>query len=261
MTSWTLADAVDASQDHNVLPGSPLVHVVGQVRFPALTALAQGSPRWGEVAARLEDDYPLQQGADLLGVGPAANMRRFKDAAGEWFVSISDQFVALSTTAYTRRQDFLERFGAVWGSLLDVAKVPTVDRAGFRYINQEQGEERVADVAAIIRPEILGLMAQPEMEGALLRQGLTQAQFDLADSGSLIVHAGILPAGAVLDETLPASQDRSWILDIDAFFERSSEASVEAVVATLGESAQRAYGFFRRAITDAALARFERGSA
>src|SRR5262249_53345171 len=99
------------------LANAPLVRVIAQVRFPLVVAVEQRefiAPFQEAVRAK----YPVlrqeqTQGVLLSPAGvasvPAQTAWRFSDIEGHWRVSLTPDFLALETTSYTSRSDFLSR--------------------------------------------------------------------------------------------------------------------------------------------------------
>ena len=64
------------------------------------------------------------------------NLRfQFLSSDGEWTVSLTREFVALSTTNYTSWEEFRENMGLVIRALLDVYTPAFITRVGLRYQN------------------------------------------------------------------------------------------------------------------------------
>jgi len=243
---------------------APLVKVVTQVRFPKVPILNadQGLP---SVQQDLRDEYPILRQQHSLGVvitseGATSQPQTdplwlLRDKAGEWQVSLTNSFVALETTSYTSRTDFISRFERVLSAIERVAEPVIYDRVGLRYINRLEGQDILDDLPSLVRPEVLAAQAIPLGQKALISHSLCDSQF-VENEIRTQVRWGILPPFAVLDPTTPATSESSWILDIDIFVEESGDFSTAAITSMNRGFGERAYRFFRWVVTPDFLQRF-----
>ena len=109
---------IDPTPPEVHLTNAPLVCVLGQVRFPQILAVEdkkfvtpfQEAIRTKYPKLRQERTYQLtfdNQEKDALRSQSEA-IWRFTDANNHWRVSLASNFVALDTSKYVSRQDFLE---------------------------------------------------------------------------------------------------------------------------------------------------------
>lgn len=180
---------------------------------------------------------------------------RFSDSdnSPQWRVSLSIDFVALETSAYISRQDFLDRLRVVLLGLEEAFKPAEARRIGLRYIDRLTGDA-VDRIAQLVRPKVLGIIRQDDeppvtLGGAVIRL-LTEALL-LAEEGHIQARWGKLPANMTYDpDALEAVENPSWILDLDMFSSRSQAFVSDNVLATTTTFAQRIYMVFREMITD-----------
>lgn len=244
------------------LAAAPLVRVIAQVRFPLAVAVEQReliSAFHRDLRAR----YPVlrqesTQGGVLVGPqgmvpSPAQVTWRLADVEAHWRISLTAEFVALETTRYTSRADFLARLREVLDAVARHVEPTLVDRVGLRYIDRITGDA-LQDVARLVRPEVCGLSGSSA--AARLIHALSEAVFAL-DSDRLAARWGQLPAGATVDPgALEPLSERSWILDLDMYSTEPYPFDAERVVSEAGRYAERLYTFFRWAVTDEFLRRF-----
>lgn len=240
------------------LKRAPLVRVLGQITFPLIAKLAQQDA----IAAFQESiraSYPLltPEHVNHIELTPGTEPRvraetiwRFASSDQIWRVSLAASFVSLETTAYTSRQEFVQR-------LIDVARAleTTVDpklvlRVGVRYINRVEGAalEHLAD---LIKPEVLGVLQTPFKDAAqhLMTESLLRTQ-----EGQLLARWGSLPAGATVDpQALEPIAAPCWILDLDLFATEQATFSADTIGAQVLAFAQRHYTVFRFVVTPAFL--------
>lgn len=247
--------------DEIPLANAPLVRVIAQVRFPMVLA-AEEPATAAAFQSTLGDDYPVlrQEQTQRLAFGPggltssgAVAAWRFSTLDEAWRVSMSQQFVALETTAYTSRAGFLSRLRQVLTAAEKHLAPRLVDRVGMRYVDRITGAELV-DVAALVREPFRGLAGSP-LETAV-RQAVTETVLD-TDGGTIVARWGVLPPGVTVDPgAIDPIQERSWVLDLDMFSTKPAVFSVEGTIEHAGRFASRLYAIFRYAVTDEFLQRY-----
>jgi uncharacterized protein (TIGR04255 family) len=240
------------------LSPAPLVRVLAQLRFPAITSLAraefvapfQETLRRTYSILRVEQAQSVIIGGAAVALGSAPTWR-LHDKSDSWRVSLAQDFVALETIAYDSRRDFFARWKEVLEALQKVADVSTYDRHGVRYINRLTGPD-LTDLRKLVRTEVLGVSGTTFT--AKLDQSLCETRFR-QDATSLNARWGILPANATTDPGIEPVNEPSWILDVDMFISGPREFQVSAAIAEGTQFAERLYAFFRWSVTDELLRR------
>lgn len=243
------------------LKDAPLVRVIAQLRFPEILSVEQR-----EFVAPFQEAirsaYPLlrqeQTQGILLGPTVVAPARpqvawRFSDIGGHWRVSLAPDFLALETTNYVSRLDFLDRLKTLVQALIEHIDPAQIDRLGVRYIDRITGPA-VDDIAKLVRPEARGIIGTPAATHAA--HTLSESMFEV-DGARVLTRWGLLPPGATVDPgAIEPAQEKSWLLDIDM----ASAAPMPLVVGSVVEQAQRyaerIYTIFRWAVTDDFLVRY-----
>jgi uncharacterized protein (TIGR04255 family) len=240
------------------LPRAPLVRVLAQVTFPLIAKLAQ-QDSIADFQERIRARYPLltPEAMHHIEMSPGTEPRvrtetvwRFSAADQAWRVSLATSFVALETTAYTSRDDFVERLTDIARAFETTVDPKLVLRVGVRYINRIEGEglDRLAD---LIEPEVLGVLRTPFKDAA--QHLITEAMLR-AEEGQLLARWGSLPAGATIDpQALAPLSAPSWILDLDLFTTEQSPFSADAIGARVKAFARRQYAVFRSIVKPAFL--------
>ncbi len=247
-----------APPDEVALSRAPLVRVLGQIMFPIIAKLAQQD----EIAAfqdQIRASYPLLNPEQVhhIEITPGAEPRvradviwRFASADRVWRVSLSTSFVSLETTAYTSRQEFVERLTAVARALEATVDPKLVLRVGVRYINRIEGEA-LALLPKLIKSEVLGVLQTPFKDAA---QHLITESLLRTEEGQLLARWGSLPAGATVDpQALDPIATPSWILDLDLFAMEQEPFAADAIGARVLAFARRHYSVFRFVVTPAFL--------
>ncbi len=240
------------------LPKTPLIKVLAQIRFPAVLRIKQDdfiAPFQEALRARYpilrqEMETGFQLGPD--GMTPVSNRTwRFKDKEGAWQVSLASDFVALDTSAYTSRKDFIERIREVMTALDDLISLAVVDRIGIRYVDRLEGE-LLRNLSKNVRTEVLGLanLAATLEEGVTVGHSVTDNRVFLADDTQLVSRWGYLHPGVSYDPSVEASDNPSWILDMDMATTETTDFDLDGVVDRCRLYSDRLYRFFRWAVTD-----------
>jgi uncharacterized protein (TIGR04255 family) len=243
------------------LHNAPLVRVIGQARFPLIAALGQ-QDSIAPFQAAIGTEYPVlrreqTQGLVIGPVGIAQSPQqiawRFHSRDEHWRVSVAADFIALETTEYVSRKDFLRRLEAVLQAADLHIKPSQIDRLGLRYIDRITGDA-LTDIGSLVRPEIRGITGS-EVSGHI-QHALSEAIFNLAEN-QIAARWGHLPPNATVD---PAAVEpvavASWILDLDMFSTVPFPFEVENTLEKAGDFAERIYALFRWAVTEEFLIRY-----
>jgi uncharacterized protein (TIGR04255 family) len=243
------------------LKDAPLVRVIAQVRFPEILSVEQRdfvAPFQEAVRAT----YPVlrqEQTQGLLlsptGIAPAKPqiVWRFSDVDGHWRVSLTPEFLALETTKYISRSDFLKRLRAVVEALGEHLEPTLVDRLGIRYIDRITGAA-VADIVRLVRSEVRGITGTAA--ATHVAHALSESIFELPDA-RVLARWGRLPAGATFDPAaIEPVQEESWILDLDMFSAEPMHFDVNRLLTNAQRYAERIYAIFRWVVTDDFLRRY-----
>jgi uncharacterized protein (TIGR04255 family) len=245
------------------LRDTPLVRVIAQVRFPVIVSIEKRA-FIASFQEALRDIYPVlrpekmqELAAGPQGVAPVQTqvVWRFSDVDGAWRVSLAPEFIALETTSYARRSDFLDRLHVALGALSEHIGPKVVDRLGLRYIDRLVGQA-VDDIAKLVRSEVIGVFATPM--AAQAGHAISESLFAVPDAkAQLLARWGrVPPYGTVDPAALEPVAEPSWILDLDMFSVESRRFDAEGLVAEARTYAERIYTFFRWAVTNEFLRRY-----
>ena len=245
------------------LPNAPLKRVIAQVRFPPILSILKDDTvaRFQEL---LRSEYPhlrkdsinnVEIAQDLSpNVSPSIVWRLTDESqSSKWRISLGTDFVALETSEYRDRNDFLNRLLTVLASVESCFSPAEAQRLGLRYIDRLEGEA-VLKVGTLIRSGVLGIL-QPSTEVTdTLRKATThlvsQAQFETAE-GAIQGRWGNLPPNATYDpDLLQPIAGASWVLDLDMFSKQALPFEADDLVNMTRSFAKRIYSVFRLMITD-----------
>ncbi len=237
----------------------PLIRMLTQLRFPAQPAFDE---RGGvePILRALATTFPVVREEPFQGVvlrDPISTKSwttwRVLDLEEKWRVSLSREFLAVETVSYQSHGDFIERFRRVLDAFPPELRPPVVDRFGLRYVNRLV-EPALSQIPKLIRPEMLGVLSTPS--AMKVRQSLSETLCDVAPH-TLIARYGIVPANASYDPaSLVPIPERSWLLDIDMYRERTRPFDIEELAQDAKLYAERIYTFFRWTVKDELLTYF-----
>lgn len=238
------------------LPKAPLVRVIAQLRFPLIVSIEKRD-FIAPLQEALRSSYPVLRVEQTQGIvmGPQGvspinpqTTWRFNDLTEKWRVSLAPDFVALETTAYVSRKDFIDRFRVVVDALAKHVQPMQTDRLGIRYIDRLEADA-LNGVNKLVRKEILGVLDTPL--SASVRHTLSESLLELPNDALMILRYGQLPPGQTVDRAAIEPVDHaSWLLDLDVFTQKSKPFDPAAVIEEVRSFAERSYAVFRWAVTD-----------
>jgi len=244
------------------LANAPLVRVIGQLRFPLVAAIEQRdfiAPFQEAIRAsypvlRQEQTQQILFGANIAAPAHSVSTAwRFNSEDNHWRVSLTSDFLALETTRYTSRSDFLARLEQVVSALAFRIDPKLLDRLGIRYIDRISGDA-LADIVRLVRPEVRGLLGTPA--AGTVSHSITETMFT-RDDAQVLARWGRLPPNVTVDPAaIEPSDAASWILDLDMFSAAPTPFAVERVITDARGYMERLYTFFRWAVTDEFLRHF-----
>jgi uncharacterized protein (TIGR04255 family) len=193
----------------------------------------------------------------LPGMSPSQNrveqIRTFEDTDGVWKASVAPDFLALETTRYSRRADFLHRLRPVLDALNEVVTPPRVTRIGMRYTDRITDPEGLTSLA---NTALLGMLAEIEHAEWVENQVLQTLLVDSGTGTKVQVRSLCLPPHVGFDPSIEPVGVRSWVLDIDAFEEKPRRWESSVLVDAVEVLAKRSYQVFHWAVTDEFRARY-----
>lgn len=249
------------------LSAAPLIAVVAQIRFPQITSITREG-YIGDFQELIRKHYPVlrkENGVNFIltpdgvnTVGEPTTIWRFCDRPQEpeWTVSLAPSFVALDTSKYENRADFLERLRVLLEALHNTIAPSTCDRIGIRYVDRILLDEPDINLADLVRSEVIGMAIVDPGDKANLVHNLSDAEFNLGDA-TLHGRWGWVPPGVQLDPSHGTAVDSpSWILDLDMYKNFAGNFDIVQLISTAEDFAKCIYRFFRWAVHSEFLQRF-----
>ena len=256
---------IDPTPPEVHLTNAPLVCVLGQVRFPQILAVEdrkfvtpfQEAIRKKYPKLQQERTHQLifdNQEKELVASQFEA-IWRFTDVNNHWRVSLASNFVALDTSKYVSRQDFLERMREVLTAVNEHIQPNLVERIGIRYVDRIEGID-VGNISNLVRSELINITASTFQEHIL--QSYNESLFQLPNTqGTLVARWGLIPSNATFDPNVLEPIDQpSWFLDLDMSISENQEFDVEKILEDAKRFSERIYTFFRWSVTDEFLSHF-----
>jgi uncharacterized protein (TIGR04255 family) len=257
MAAATITDPLRAPPPPEIpLERAPLLRVIAQVRFPTILAV-RSADRVSGFQEIVGDRYPRLEREEIamLSVGSisvsdasheAVVHWRFWDQQRQWRTTLTQEFVAIETTAYKSRADFVAKFGEVLRAFQKIFQPKFATRLGARYIDQ-LGPPAVDRITDLLIPELLG----PQKVFGEAAQQLITAVSAKASPGTLIARWGKVPRGMTIDPTImQPSEEDSWIIDLDISETEETSFDSELLITKVRSYAERIYTIFRWMVTD-----------
>jgi uncharacterized protein (TIGR04255 family) len=223
--------------DHVKLNNAPLKRVICQVRFPPLLGFGPTGVRPFQKA--IEDEYPdveterVLAGLHVLGAETTPTtidlkeVFRFVAADGHTRVTLTEDFLSLETTAYSRFPDFLANWEQVLRAAIQTMELRRQARLGLRFTNviEQEHAETLDQWSGLIEDHLLTDVRYT----AELFSGATFASQHMirltTSTGAVAFRHGYpslpgeeLPAGYFLD--IDNYDDRPTVIDVERHRER-----------------------------------------
>jgi len=262
----TPGDPTFGAVEYSELPlkDPPLEVALCQLRFPVIASILD-PVRLAPFQERLRHIYATmhQEKNVMLGItpqGPIMNeggpLWRLRDAEDVWNIAIAPDFLAIESSRYESRDDFMQRWREVLDAFEAVFEPTLYERLGIRYINRLR-----SDVIApeewpdLIKNEVYGALAISLPEEGQIVTCLSQAQLTLAGT-QVQARWGLIPPNLPVLPNIAPLPTSGWILDIDVYSEGTRSFTAEQVEAETRSHSGHAYNFFRWAVKDEYLKRF-----
>ena len=222
------------------LVASPLVLVVAQVRFPALTRFDLDDRAWiAPFLDQIVDQYPVQRQERALKIVISDSgvqnelgegQLRFSTPDLGWSVILGPEHLALEARgkAYDTVEDFCRRFGQLTLALAALG-VQKQLRFGLRFINElhAPGGDEYAYWRATLNEQTLGFDAASELD-ATVYSTVAELAAVRAD-GIFRLRRGFFPAGSTVGPLpIPTPEPKHesngfYLIDMDYFKEEFTD--------------------------------------
>lgn len=207
---------------------NPLLEVICQLRFPTILSVQTRVP--DEFQEDIRSEYSLYELRNPQADMPpelkqllersssevhVAKVHDFISADGEWKVSLSQDFIALSTRAYKDWREFVGRLKPVVEALTRRYKPAHITRTGLRYQD-------------LLRPSVLGMSGRPWSDflgeairgefgdqnlGSAITERMVAFTASLGGQSSCQIKHGILD----VEGDSSGTSERCYLIDSDFF--------------------------------------------
>lgn len=229
-----------------------LAEVIFQGRFGRLLRIDAELPvQFQEALAHTHPLLEVEEGIQInFGPGQShaptqTKTYKFFTAEREQFISLSSNFVAVTTTRYVAWERFRETIELALNELRRIYAVTTFQRLGLRYLNLiDRGELGLENQAwsELLKPQALGWVADEDCE-----KWASSAQANVLFScGSVTCQ---VRSGLVQSER--PNSTVAFLLDADYYVESTCDGDVSNILGQLNELNSFSGPFFRWSITPA----------
>jgi uncharacterized protein (TIGR04255 family) len=177
----------------------------------------------------------------------------FTSADQSWSLALADSFLALETTKYTSRDDFVAKLLSAFAAISEIVDIPYLDRIGYRYINRVYGEA-VTRIDETVNERVRGERV-PLVEGASMVHTLSETIYQV-DEAQLLARWAVLPNNTTVDPSIPPVDSPSWVLDLDSYRDGRLKSDLVSVAETARGLAEIGYKFFRWSVNTEFLRQF-----
>lgn len=196
-----------ASEDRYRYTAPPVIETICQLRFPAILSIAAQDP--AAFQERIRQDYPrysLHQDvppprvvnantqSPSLETQKPINNYTFISEDNRWKVNLTSGFIALSTVAYPRWEEFAGRLDRLLAEFIEIYHPAFFERIGLRYVNAVSRQRlhlEESDWSDLIQPAWLGVMAEPDVDEKSLSKCAVDVEMNLEESCRAKIHAGL----------------------------------------------------------------------
>ncbi|WP_243902197.1 TIGR04255 family protein [Aetokthonos hydrillicola] len=236
---------------------NPLIEVVCQLRFPPILKISHQEPV--EFQDEIRFQYPLfeitqpQVPIEIakiiqqLGVSlPSDLSYDFKSEDNKWQLTITQDFIALTTSVYERYEYFKKRLKEAVEIFEKIYKPSFYTRVGLRYkdlIIRSKLGLKDKDWSDLIESHIASELHNPEISSSI--QAITKNLILKIESGQVHLNHGLVTVKGLENN----DEELAYLLDADFYTEQKIERNGD-VWEILDHFNKSAGKFFRWSITD-----------
>lgn len=232
------------------LTNAPLKRAIVQLRFFPIQKLSL-LEHVALFQDRIRSRFPIQNKSEFHINVDGQNSQSiviwsFQSIDQKRSVTLSQEFLALETLAYTSRESFIDDFRFIYDGFHACNYEAIFQRLGMRYFNQITFD-RLDEVKPWVRPQTLGFANDFPNASLSISENIFQVS-----NAQLLIKCGVLPRGMVHDPQVVQPTDRdSWILDIDCYTtDQSLLIQSQLQMDQLAfDFSKRIYEFFRWSVT------------
>lgn len=240
---------------------NPLDQVVCQLRFPPILKIDAELPaefqekvrrhfsnfseasEWHvEIYPELRSEIPPDVLRQVLQSSGNKNYE-FSSDDGLWKISLTRNFVALTTKRYLRWEEFKEKLNIPLNALIEVYSPDYFSRVGLRYVDViRRSTLNLSDIGwnELLQPYIAGILGSPEV-GAHVKNFENRYEIGLSDGESV---------ARVVTKLVKAADDDEICYMIDSDFHNSKKTKIDETMERLNYFNGRASRLIQWCITN-----------
>ena len=240
---------------------NPLLEVICQLRFPTILAIGAREPVDFQDAIRQSfPKYVLRQDpvpAKVVNVPgqpprmepqkPVVN-HQFMTADGKYRINLTQGFISLTCTDYTRWEDFARMMDKPLASFIKIYEPAFFERVGLRYLNAISRRDLGLEGTPwkeLLEPKYLGLMADEEVPEQTFARCSQDVEASIPGGCRMKLHVG---PGMVRKGNDASDKEAKMIFDLDVSM--GGNIPVNMAAGAMQTVHAQAGSIFRDAITD-----------
>ena len=238
---------------------NPLADVICQLRFPEILSITANLPvefqeeirsEFPQFHRRQETSAPKITGTPgnfVLQNQPSTINYQFTSSDGVWRVNLTNKFISLACTKYTRWEEFAAHLDKPLAAFIRIYKPAYFERIGLRYLNfisRKDLELEAVPFSRMIVPCYLGpLMEEDVMETSMTRCGV-DTELAIRGGCRAKIHAG----PGLVKRNGQQEKEVKFIFDQDLYM--PGQVPVNLSAGALQTLHSQAGSIFRGAITN-----------
>lgn len=234
-----------------------LIEVICQLRFPPILSIEANVP--AEFQDKIRERFPRYDARDEKVVTPQGTQQvknhSFISADGSYKLSLTKNFIALSTMRYTTWDDFAAWLDEPLGQFISVYKPAYFERIGLRYMNgfsREKLELENHRWNDLIQSQYLGVLDSDGIDETKVGKCSVDIEMKLEEDCAVKIHAGpgMIKRAVRTPQGVQQIQEKGvrFIFDLDVF--SAGNIKLASAVEVLDRVHTQADSLFSEAITD-----------
>ena len=250
-----------SQEERCVYRKNQLVEVVCQLRFPTILSVGAREPvDFQDAIRQIFPRYVQRQ--DLLppkvtnipGQPPRVEPQKpvtnhqFLTADGKYRINLTQNFIALTCSAYTCWEDFARMMDKPLASFIKIYAPAYFERVGLRYLNAISRRDLDLEGTPwkdLLEPQYLGLLASEDVPESAFARCTQDVDVSIPGGCRLKLHVG---PGMLKRGTDDSDKEVKLILDLDVYM--AGNVPVKLAAGSMQTVHAQAGSIFRDAITD-----------
>lgn len=250
-----------SQEERCVYQNNQLMDVICQLRFPTILAIGAREPVDFQEAVRSvfpkfqtrQDQLPPKV-TQVPGQPPKAEPRKpvtnhqFSTADGSFRINLTQDFISLTCSSYTRWEDFARMMDRPLASFIELYHPAYFERVGLRYLNAISRKKLGLEDTPwreLLQPQYLGVLAFEDVPERAYTRCTQDVDAAIPGGCRLKLHVG---PGMIRRGKDDSDKEVKLILDMDVFM--SGNIPVNMAAGSMQTVHTQAGSIFRGAITD-----------